>query len=124
MKISRERGRTHITRENERRERKRERERDTQRKEGRERNKERKREERTITEERVLRESDAAKSARIAHQNIHLDPSRVMRETTEEKRTKTLTRKTTKTAPTLPPTAVGSHQSTSASSNSTTQAAP
>ena len=35
--------------------------------------------------------ADAAKSARIAHQNIHLDPSRVMRETTEEKRTKKLT---------------------------------
>ena len=68
--------------------------------------------------------ADAAKSARIAHQNLHLDPSRVMRETTEERRTKKLIMKTAKTTPTLPPTAVGSHQSTSASGNSTTQAAP
>ena len=55
---------------------------------------------------------------------VHLDPSRVMRGTTGERRTNKLTGKTTKTAPTLPPAAVGSHQSTSASSNPTTQAAP
>ena len=69
--------------------------------------------------------ADAAKSVRIAHQNLHVDPSRVMRETTEERTrgTKKLTMKQPKQHHT-PPDRSRFRPINICSSNSTTQAAP